>query len=231
MSDCATTRVFHVDAIAFDLDGTLLDTIGDLATAANRLLVDEGLAPLPAATIRDLVGKGIGSLLTRALALAGAPACSDEALAALLARYHAIYGGLLGRGTALFPGVLAGLERLRAAGFKLAVVTNKATRFVQPHLEHARIADYFDAIVGGDDATRKKPDAAPLLLAAQLLGVAPHRMLMVGDSANDVLSARAAGCPALVVPYGYSEGIPAQELGSDGIVDSLDAVADQVRRT
>ncbi len=230
MPDAATTRVFRVDAIAFDLDGTLLDTIGDLAAAVNELLVDEGRLPLPTSTIRDLVGKGLGSLLTRALAAAGAPPRRGEAQAALLARYETIYESLLGRATALFPGVIAGLDRLRAAGFRLAVVTNKASRFVRPHLAQTRIADYFDAIVGGDDAATRKPDAAPLLLAARLLGVAPPRILMVGDSGNDVLSARAAGCPVLVVPYGYREGILVQDLGSDGIVDSLEAVADRVRR-
>ncbi len=230
MAEEASWAVFDVDAVAFDLDGTLLDTIHDLASAVNGLLDESGFATLPKAVIRDLVGRGMANLLRRALALAGAPPSTDDLLAARLIRYQEIYGGLLGRETRLYPGVESGLDRMRAAGLKLAVVTNKATRFVRPHLEHARITQYFDVIVGGDDAAKKKPDAAPLRLAAARLRVAPPRLLMVGDSANDVDAARAAGCPVVVVPYGYSEGIPVQNLGSDGIFDSLAAVAMSVRR-
>ena len=94
----------------------------------------------------------------------------------------------------------------------------------------AGIAEYFDVVIGGDDAAAKKPDAAPLLLAAQRLRVTPARMLMVGDSVNDVDAARAAGSPVVVVPYGYNEGAPVQTLAADGIVDSLDAVADRIAR-
>jgi phosphoglycolate phosphatase len=219
-----------MDAVVFDLDGTLLDTIHDLAAAVNALLAELGLAALPKAVIRDLVGKGMANLLRRALALAGAPSETEDLLAARLIRYQEIYGGLLGRETRLYPGVVAGLDMMRAAGLKLAVVTNKATRFVRPHLDHARITQYFDVIVGGDDAAKKKPDAAPLHFAAERLRVSPLRLLMVGDSANDVDAARATGCPVVVVPYGYSEGIPVQNLGSDGIFDSLAAVAVSVRR-
>jgi len=224
------TRLFVVDAAAFDLDGTLLDTIHDLAAAVNQLLTEVGRAALPKDTIRDLVGKGMANLLDRALTLTGAPAQTEPESAALLVRYQEIYASVLGRESRLFPGVVSGLTRMRDAGLRLAVVTNKATRFVRPHLDQARIASYFDVVIGGDDAARKKPDAAPLHLAAGRLRVPPERMLMVGDSGNDVEAARAAGCPVLIVPYGYSEGLPVQSLDSDGIVDSLDAVADLVRR-
>ncbi len=196
----------------------------------NALLAEEGLAPLPKDRIRDLVGKGMANLLTRALALAGAPPRDDAAMALLLARYQEHYARVLGRETVPYRGALRALARLHDAGFRLACVTNKATRFVLPHLEHAGMAGYFGAVVGGDDASAKKPAAAPILLAARLLAVAPSRMLMVGDSANDVDAARAAGCAALVVPYGYSEGRPVQSLAADGIVDSLDDVPARVRR-
>ncbi len=219
-----------VDAVAFDLDGTLLDTIHDLAASVNDLLRERGVAALPKDVVRDLVGKGIANLLARALALAGAPARDEAEADAILVRYQQIYGERLGRETQLFPGVLGGLDRLRARGLGLAVVTNKASRFVRPHLDRARIAAYFDVVLGGEDAPRKKPDPAPLLLAAERLGVPPARLLMVGDSGNDVDAARAAGCPVLVVPYGYSEGVAVQDLASDGIVDSIAAVADLVRR-
>ncbi len=226
----AQPRTFAVDGIAFDLDGTLLDTIHDLAAAVNALLADEGLRPLAKETVRDLVGKGMAHLLDRATALAGAPRRDAAQRAELLARYQRHYEAVLGRETVPFPGALRALSQLRDEGFRLAVVTNKATRFVRPHLERAGMASYFASVVGGDDASAKKPDAAPLLLAAHQLGVEPARLLMVGDSANDVNAARAAGCAVLVVPYGYSEGLPVQSLGADGIVDSLDALPECVRR-
>ncbi len=230
MADGEPHRVFVVDAVAFDLDGTLLDTIHDLAAAVNALLVELGHVALPEDTIRDLVGKGMPNLLRRAFVLAGAPIRGDVELDAVLARYQEIYGALLGAQTQLFPGVVEGLSQLHAMGLQLAVVTNKATRFVRPHLDHAGIASWFGVIVGGDDAVRKKPDAAPMLLAAKLLAVRPSRLLMVGDSGNDVDSARAAGCASLLVPYGYTEGLPVQSLGADGIVDSLSDIPRWVRR-
>ena len=230
MDSVRESHVFAVDAVAFDLDGTLLDTVHDLAAAVNLLLGELGLSPLPVDAVRSMVGKGVADLLTRALTRARGAPPRDGEVADLLPRYGEGYASILGRQTQLFPGVVAGLERMRDAGFALAVITNKASRFVQPHLTHAGIAGYFATVVGGDDAVAKKPDAAPLLLAAARLGVVAARMLMIGDSVNDVAAARAAGSPVLVVPYGYNEGAPVQTLAADGIVDSLDAVADRIRR-
>jgi phosphoglycolate phosphatase len=228
----ATERRFDVSAIAFDLDGTLLDTIHDLAAAVNATLAELGLAPLPTDAIRVLVGKGIANLVRRALASAtgvSSLAVDDaEALDALL-RYQKHYAAILGRETKVFPGMIEGLERLHAMGFPLAVVTNKATRFVHPHLEHAGIARYFRIIVGGDDLPARKPDPAQLIHVAAAFGVPTRRLLMVGDSGNDAMAARAAGCPVLILPYGYNEGRPVQDLDADGIVPSLTAVADRVR--
>jgi phosphoglycolate phosphatase len=224
---------FAVSAIAFDLDGTLLDTIHDLAAAVNAMLAERSDPPLAQDAIRALVGKGMANLVRRAIALSTkrAPeALDDAAMADALARYQAHYAAQLGRATQAFPGLVPALDRLRGEGFRLAIITNKATRFVQPHLVQAGIADRFDLVVGGDDLPVKKPDAGPLLHVAAAFGIAPTRLLMVGDSANDVLAARAAGCPVLVVPHGYREGRPVQELGADGIVPTLAAVADRVRQ-
>ena len=223
--------MFDVDAVAFDLDGTLLDTIHDLAAAVNQLLCEHGLAPLPKDTIRDLVGRGIANLVARSWALAGAAPPGEQQMAALLSRYQEIYRGLLGRESVLFPGVATALQQLRDLGLPLAVISNKASRFVQPHLDIAGIGGYFCVVIGADDAGHKKPHPAPMHLTALRLGVAPRRMLMVGDSANDVQASRAAGCPVLIVPYGYSEGRPVQSLGSDGIVDSLQAITRLLRRS
>jgi phosphoglycolate phosphatase len=226
------TRTFEVSAIAFDLDGTLLDTVHDLAAAVNALLAERGLAPLPAAAIRGMIGKGMPTLVRRALARATGTvpdALGASEVAAALARYQAHYAECLGRETRPFPGLAEALDRLVAMGFPLAVVTNKASRFVRPHLERAAIAHCFAAVVGGDDLPAKKPEPAQLLHVAAKLGVPASRLLMVGDSANDAEAARAAGCPVLLVPYGYNEDRPVQEVDADGIVDSLAAVADCVR--
>ena len=226
------SRIFDVSAIAFDLDGTLLDTIHDLAAAVNALLADLGLPSLPKETIRTLVGRGMPILVRRALARATgtSPEAIEEAeVRDALVRYQAHYAAILGRETRPFPGMVEGLDRLAAMGFPLAVVTNKASRFVLPHLERERIARYFALIVGGDDLPTKKPDPAQLLHVAAAFRVPASRLLMVGDSGNDALAARAAGCPVLIVPYGYNEGEPVQNLDADGIVPSLAAVADRVR--
>ena len=229
----AGERIFEVAAIAFDLDGTLLDTIHDLAAATNAVLEELGDAPLPKETIRALVGKGIPHLMRRALAIARdmpADAIDDETLANALERYPRHYTAVLGRETQPYPGMREGLDRLAAMGFPLAIITNKAHRFVAPHLEHAGIADCFALVIGGDTLPTRKPQPGPLLHCAEALGIPPTRLLMVGDSVNDVAAARAAGCPVLVLPYGYNEGMPVQNLDADGIVPSLAEVADRVRR-
>jgi phosphoglycolate phosphatase len=229
----ATVRCFDVGGIAFDLDGTLLDTIHDLAAAVNVLLAELGYPPLPKVEIAKLVGKGVQNLVRRSLALAfgvSPAALEDAEVDAALARYYTHYAALLGRETELYPGVLDGLQRIAALGIPMAVITNKSTRFVRPHLDLAGLTPYFSVLVGGDDLPRKKPAPDPLLYVAQRLGIAPAQLLMVGDSVNDAQAARAAGCPVVIVPYGYNEGEPVHSIDADAIVPSLLAVADRVRR-
>jgi phosphoglycolate phosphatase len=224
----AGTRI-RVRAIAFDLDGTLLDTIHDLTAAVNVMLERLGDATLPKDIVRTMVGKGIPNLVRRALTASRGtpPDVADEARA--LTIYEQSYERLLGRETVVFPGVREGLERLAAAGFGMACITNKSTRFTGPHLEKAGIANYFSLVIGGDSLPAKKPDPLPLRHTAKHFGVAPERLLMLGDSANDTQAARAAGCPILCVPYGYSEGRPVQSLDCDGIVSSLDELPELIR--
>jgi phosphoglycolate phosphatase len=219
-------------AVAFDLDGTLLDTIHDLAAAVNALLDELGHAPLDVAIVRTFVGKGMANLVRRALARStgvSPEAIEDFELKDALTRYQEHYAALLGRATKPFPRMIEGLDRLRAMQLPLAIVTNKATRFVRPHLAQAGIEKYFSVIVGGDDLPAKKPDPAQLVHAARLLRVEPAMMLMVGDSVNDAQAARAAGCPVLLLPYGYNEGRAVQQADADGIVATLADVADRIR--
>ena len=224
--------IFDVGAIAFDLDGTLLDTVHELAAAVNALLAELGYPPLAKEVVGTLIGKGMANLVRRALALATdvSPEAVDESeVKDALDRYQAHYASRLGHETRLFPGMIEGLARLREMGIPLAVITNKATRFVRPHLVAAGIEHYFAVVIGGDDLPAKKPDPAPLRHVAAVFGIPTGRLLMVGDSGNDVEAARGAGCPVLVVPYGYREGRPVHDLEADGIVESVDDVADRVR--
>jgi phosphoglycolate phosphatase len=211
----------RVRAVMIDLDGTLLDTIPDLAAAANRMLRELGRAPLPEALIRTFVGKGIPRLVERALAgsLDGTVAADEVARA--LPVYERCYAEVNGEHTTVYPGASEGLERMREMGLPLACVTNKSARFTLPLLERMGMARYFAQTVAGDTLPRKKPDPLPLLHACRGFGVAPAEMLMIGDSLNDAEAARAAGCPVFCVDYGYNEGRDVRELDIDAIVASL----------
>ncbi|MFN0160591.1 MAG: phosphoglycolate phosphatase [Burkholderiales bacterium] len=211
-------------AVLFDLDGTLLHTSPDLAAAANAALSDLSLPSIPAAIVETFVGKGIDTLMRRCLDHLGAGQDAqlfDRARQAYMRRY-AEQNGILARP---YPGVLAGLEMLRAAEVPLGVCTNKAGAFTLPLLERAGLSTYFKAVICGDTTPRRKPHPDMILAGAGALGASAHDLLMVGDSVNDAAAARAAGCPVWIVPYGYNEGRPVQEIDCDGIVRDLEHVA------
>ncbi len=210
-----------VKAVMIDLDGTLLDTVKDLAIAVNLMLDKLSRAPLDEALVRTFVGKGIPNLVKRSLvgALAGEP---DAALfERALPLYLDCYESVNGKYTTLYPGVREGLAALKSAGFPLACVTNKAGRFTLPLLRQMRIDAYFSIVIAGDTLPQKKPDPLPLTHACRHFGIAPREMLMIGDSLNDAIAARAAGCPMFCVPYGYNEGADVRELDVDAIVETL----------
>ena len=212
-----------VEAVMIDLDGTLLDTIPDLAAATNLMLEALGEAVLPLDTVRNFVGKGIPRLVERALARDIDGHAGTEALARALPVFERFYTEVNGRHTTMYPGVREGLEQMQAAGFRLACVTNKAGAFTVPLLERMGLAQFFEKTVSGDTLARKKPDPMQLLHVCQQFGIAPARMLMVGDSGNDALAARAAGCPVFCVPYGYNHGKPVDGLDLDAVVADLPA--------
>ncbi|ODT75701.1 MAG: phosphoglycolate phosphatase [Nitrosomonadales bacterium SCN 54-20] len=204
-----------------DLDGTLLDTAPDLATAANMMLKELGKGELPLETIQSYIGKGIEKLVKRSLTgdLDGEP--DAELLQRAMPLYEQSYEKTLYVDTRTYPGVREGLNALRAGGFRLACVTNKAEVFTLPLLRAAGLLDYFDIVVSGDSLPKKKPDPLPLLHACERFEIESHEMLLVGDSLNDAQAARAAGCHVFCVPYGYNEGRDVYELDCDAIVPSL----------
>lgn len=212
-------------AALLDLDGTLLDTAPDLAAAANATLAQLGLPRVEPARVRDFVGQGLAVLVRRALAAS----LGREPDEALLARAQACFAGHYdrenGRASAPFPGVVEGLEAMRAQGLALACVTNKIARYTAPLLAKTKLERYFDAVVTSDAAGARKPDPAVFLHACRLLGVAPAAACVIGDSANDAEGARAAGIRFLLVPWGYREGRALEEIPCDAIVASLTEAA------
>jgi len=210
-----------IKAVMIDLDGTMLDTVTDLAVAVNLMLKELGRPPLPAEQVRNFVGKGIPNLVKRALASAlGAEADAamfDHALPLYLDCYERVNG----KHTAVYPGVREGLDALQTAGFPLACVTNKSERFTLPLLKQMQLAGYFSVVVAGDTLPRKKPDPLPLTHVCERLAIHPREMLMIGDSLNDTIAARAAGCPVFCVPYGYNEGMAVRDLDVDAIVETI----------
>jgi phosphoglycolate phosphatase len=219
-----------VKAVIIDLDGTLLDTIPDLAAAANMMRAELGSEPLEEALVRTFVGKGIVNLVERTLAGHIDGGASAESMDRALPIFERCYTEMNGKHTTIYPGVREGLDKLKAHGIPLGCVTNKSARFTLPLLDMVGLAKYFEQVVAGDTLARKKPDPAPLLHASEFFAVAPRDMLMIGDSLNDTQAARAAGCPIFCVTYGYNEGHDVRTLDTDAVVGSLDEAAELVRR-
>ncbi|MEQ6889907.1 phosphoglycolate phosphatase [Halomonas sp. CS7] len=207
--------------VALDLDGTLVDSVPDLAVAADAALAELGLAPQGEARVRDWVGNGSLTLMARSLEGAQGEA-PDEAL---LARAHRGFLDHYGRApcthTRLYPGAREALAALAARGLPLALVTNKPSAFIAPLLDAFELTPYFALCLGGDSLAAKKPDPAPLLHVAAHFDVAPSACLMVGDSRHDIEAGRAAGFRTLAVPYGYNHGEPVALSRPDGTVESL----------
>ena len=217
-----------LDAAIIDLDGTMVDTLGDFAEALNRMLDELALPAIAAPAIAHMVGKGsehlLHSVLHHVLAQSGqAPAAIE--IEALHTRawpsYQRHYLAINGQFASVYPGVIEGLQALRSAGLRLACVTNKPASFALPLLRAKGLDGFFAHVFGGDAFAKKKPDPLPLLQTCQALGSAPARTLMVGDSSNDAQAARAAGCPVVLTLYGYNHGCPVTEVDADGWVASL----------
>lgn len=207
-----------LEAAIVDLDGTLVDTLADFAAALNIMLRDLGLAPVATGVVAGFIGKGSEHLIGATLAHVGAPA---DLYPRAWDHYQAAYRGLNGRWAKVYPGAEEGLRALRASGLRLACLTNKPGEFARELLRAKGLAPFFEVVFGGDAFERKKPDPLPLLKTCEALGTRPQATLMVGDSRNDAAAAHAAGCPVVLVTYGYNHGEPVRAVPADGYLDSL----------
>ena len=224
----AKGALFRARAALIDLDGTLVDSVPDIATAVNAMRCELNRSPLAVEQVASYIGKGADVLVHRALT----ETLDESAPAALFERgresFYRHYRTVNGDSSRVFDGVQPALQDLRRKGISLACVTNKPRDFTLQLLERVRLTDAFAAVVSGDDTERKKPDAQPMLFACDALGVTAADAIVIGDSENDVLSARAAGCRVIVVQTGYNEGRSVCELQADAIVPSLQDAAELI---
>ena len=218
-----------VSAIVIDLDGTLLHTAPELAESANRMLRDMGRPAVSQELLMSYIGNGIHWLVKRALTgdMYAEPdaALFDRALPIFEQHYTAL---LLD--SKPFPNVIAGLDAMKAAGYRLGCITNKVERYTTPLLRGIGLAHYFDIVLAGDTLPEKKPHPLPLLHSAKFFGVPVERLLLIGDSLSDTQAARAAGCPVFCVPYGYNHGEPVEGLDLDAVIPDLPAALKLIKR-
>jgi phosphoglycolate phosphatase len=210
-------------AVGFDLDGTLIDTAPDLAKAANAMLAAMRAAPLPEARIRALIGSGIEHLVEGAVTASLGRKPGRAALAAALDSFRTLYSRHLFDRGRVYPGVYEGLESLRRNGVRLCCITNKAAAFTLPLLAAAALGKFFEFVLCAERPEQRKPRPALLREACRRLGVPARAMLYVGDSSADVLAARAAGCPAMTVSYGYGAAFPSES--PDRMLDAITELA------
>ena len=215
------------DAILFDLDGTLVDSAGDLTDAVNALLARAGLPPHPEAAVRRMIGHGIAKLVERAFVALGA-ALTDRGLQDRTAEMMAIYGAALTRRTTTMPAARETLAVLAADGHGIAVVTNKPTGFAHTILGDLGLTPFVQVVMGGDSDLPRKPAPDMLLAACAALGASSDTTWMVGDSAADMQAARAAGMRCILVRGGYTD-TPVDAGGAARVLDSLGALPDAMR--
>jgi len=210
-----------IEAAIVDLDGTLVDTLGDFVAVLTLTLDELSLPLVPRAFVERTVGKGSEHLIRSVLHEVGADASLYERAWALYQRHYLAVNGAHAN---LYAGAREGLQRLHDVGWRLACVTNKPLAFARPLLEQKGLLPLLHSVFGGDSFARRKPDPLPLVEACKALGSTPEHTLVIGDSANDALAARAAGCPVVLVRYGYNHGEPIERVDTDALIDRLDQI-------
>jgi phosphoglycolate phosphatase len=214
--------------LIFDFDGTLIDSAPDLARALNRLLAELGRPPLELAAVRRLIGDGTPELVRRALAAGGA-AVDPAAMPELFERYRGFYLATATAATRAYPGVPETLAALRAADYRMVVCTNKFQAPTMKILDFLDLTRFFDGVAGGDMVPARKPDPRHLLAALALVGGVPDQAVMVGDGINDVVAAKAAGIPTLLLDSGYGE-IAASKLGGDRLLSAFSDIPEALSK-
>ena len=207
--------------VLIDVDGTLVDSVPDLAYCVDEMMKQLGMAEHGEAKVREWVGNGVERLVRRALIgqLDGEP--DDKLFHKAYPIFLQLYAENTSKRSVLFPGVQAALAYLKSADYKLGCVTNKAEQFTLPLLKDLGIYDNFEIVVSGDTLPKKKPDPLPLLHVAEHFGIEPADSLMLGDSVSDVKAARAAGFQIICMTYGYNHGMDIREAQPDAVVDSM----------
>jgi len=210
--------------LLIDVDGTLVDSVPDLAYCIDEMMIALGLPIRGEAAVRQWVGNGVERLVKRGLLnqLDGEP--EAELYAKALPIFMDLYADNTSKRSCLYPGVSEGLAYMQAAGYQIGCVTNKAAQFTLPLLKDLGIFDYFEIVVSGDTLAKKKPDPLPLLHAAEKMGVAPADAMMLGDSKSDVKAARAAGFQIICMSYGYNHGEDIRDYKPDAVVDSMQEI-------
>lgn len=216
----APAQALEIDAVMVDLDGTMVNTLGDFAEALNRMLADLQLPAIAPQIIENMVGKGSEHLIRSVLAHVEVPNI-DALYPRAWQRYEHHYLAINGQFADVYPGVAEGLQALQSLGLRMACLTNKPLSFAQPLLAAKGLDGFFDCVFGGDSFPRKKPDPMPLVETCKALGSEPARTLMVGDSSNDAQAAHAAGCPVVLMTYGYNHGQPITTVKARAHLDSL----------
>jgi phosphoglycolate phosphatase len=211
-----TTALAQI-SIAFDLDGTLVDTAPDLVRVLNDVVVPEGLSPAPLETARNLIGYGSLAMIKNAYERTNTPLDEDKALA-LQDTFLKLYAQTLSQLSKPYPGVMETLSVLKRAGARLSVCTNKPGAMARPLLADLGMAHFFERIIGSEDAPARKPSAQHIFCAVGHRGHTP--IIMVGDGLPDVLAAKAAKCPVILMDYGYSR-INVHSLGADKVLKSF----------
>jgi phosphoglycolate phosphatase len=218
-SRTAANRLAAPATLIIDLDGTLVDTVADLARALNQLLATQELGRLPDSTVRKLVGRGVGRLVEWGMEAAGARADGRQ-LPELVQAFKDIYGRDPVSHSRPYDGVIETLDRWRAETHTMAVCTNKPQAPSDRILRELALMPYFEAVAGGDRFDVRKPDGRHITGTIELAGGDPARSIMIGDSITDVDAARDAGVPIVLVDYGYTAQ-PAANLGADAVVSSF----------
>ena len=210
--------------VLIDVDGTLVDSVPDLAYCVDEMMQQLGLPARGEQQVRQWVGNGVERLVRRALInqLDGEP---EEALVVkALPIFEDLYRDNTSKRSCLYPGVKSALDFLQTTDARIGCVTNKAAKFTLPILKDLGISQYFELVICGDTLPKKKPDPLPLLHAAEKLGVKPAQSLMLGDSQSDVKAARAAGFSIICMSYGYNHGEDIRNYHPDAVVDSMDEI-------